>query len=58
MPQMWHSLVGIAQCVLIFYGLQRMEKTGKRRDNQVDQQAKALEDMGAGIRALLERTAP
>ncbi len=48
-------LVGIAQCGLIYYGLLRMEKTGQRRDAQLDRQAKVLEDIGAGIR---EQSAP
>ena len=53
----WLSiLASYSQLVLIFYGLRRMEMTGKQRDKQVDSQAKALEDMGAGIRALLTQS--
>ena len=43
------TLVSMAQCGLIYYGLRRMELTGARRDKQVDQQGKALEEMGKGL---------
>ena len=33
-----------------------MREAGQRRDRQLDQQAQALEKMGAGIERLLERT--
>ncbi len=52
------ALVGLGQCGLIAWGLWRMGQTGARRDKQIDQQGKALEEMGAGIRALLERSKP
>ena len=51
------AFIGLAQCGLIGYGLWMMREAGQRRDRQLDQQEKALEDIGSGIRALLERTA-
>ena len=42
-------VVGGGQCLLIYYGLRRMEKTGARRDKQVEDQGKVLEEIGAGI---------
>ena len=43
-------MVGFLQCGLIYYGLRLMEKTGVRRDKQIDQQGKVLEDIATGLR--------
>ena len=48
------SGVGITQCWLIWFGLKRMEETGKRREKQLDQQH---EESMTALRALIERTA-
>lgn len=44
-------MVGFLQCGLIDSGLRLIEKTGVRRDKQIDQQGKGLEDLAAGLRA-------
>ena len=44
-------LVGIAQCSLIGMGLWQMREAGQRRDRQLDQQDRRLNE-------LLERTTP
>ena len=56
-------MVGFLQCGLIYSGLRLIEKTAARRDKQIDQHGKGLEDIAvglreqsAGIRALLERS--
>ena len=47
----WLSVIAYyGQLLVIFYGLKRMEQTGTRRDKQIDQQGKVLEDIAAGIR--------
>ncbi len=58
-------IIGFAQCYLIYMGLQRMEATGRRRDQQLEQQGNILAEIGAGLREtgagikeVLERTAP
>ena len=58
-------IVGAGQCGLIYWGLRQMSKAAESRSTQVDEictgmrtQGKALEDMGAGIRELLNRTQP
>ena len=49
-------LISGGQLFLIAWGLWLMQRAWARRDRQLDRQEKALEDMGAGIRALLERS--
>ena len=50
-PFEWLSVIAYyGQLLVIFYGLKRMEQTGTRRDKQIDQQGKVLEDIAAGIR--------
>lgn len=65
-------VVGAGQYGLIYWGLRQMSKAAESRSTQVDEicagmqtsskalekQGKALEDMGAGIRELLNRTQP
>ena len=41
--------VGLLQCELIAYGLRAMNKASDTRNRQLDQQGKALEDIGLGI---------
>ena len=48
-------VVGGTQCGLIWYGLTRMEETGRRREKHLDQQHQ--ESMTA-LTALINRTAP
>ena len=50
------SVIGLIQCGLIYYGLRRIEQTGKRRDKQVDQQGEALAEIGAGIREVVQQS--
>ena len=53
----WLSIVAYhLQLLIIGGGLWMMREAGQRRDRQLDQQAQALEKMGAGIERLLERT--
>ena len=56
-PFEWLSIVAsYLQLLIIGGGLWTMREAGQRRDRQLDQQAQALEKMGAGIERLLERT--
>ena len=55
------AVVGIIQCLLIFYGIRQMAVASEERSRQLDaverrieQQGKILEDIGAGIRGLLQ----
>lgn len=58
-PFEWLSVLAYyLQLLLIGGGLWMMQAAGKRRDRQLDQQGKALEEVGRGIHALLERSAP
>ena len=50
------SIAYYLQLLIIGGGLWMMREAGQRRDRQLDQQAQALEKMGAGIERLLERT--
>ncbi len=53
----WLSIIAYyLQLLIIGGGLWMMREAGQRRDRQLDQQAQALEKMGAGIERLLERT--
>ncbi len=53
----WLSITAYyLQLLIIGGGLWMMREAGQRRDRQLDQQAQALEKMGAGIERLLERT--
>ncbi len=49
--------IGLAQCAIIWYGLRLMQTTSADRNRQLDQQGKALENIGAGIQELLKRSA-
>ena len=56
-PFEWLSIVAYyLQLLIIGGGLWMMREAGQQRDRQLDQQAQALEKMGAGIERLLERT--
>lgn len=56
-PFEWLSIIAYyLQLLIIGGGLWMMREAGQRRDRQLDQQAQALEKMGAGIERLLERT--
>ena len=53
----WLSIIAYyLQLLIIGGGLRMMREAGQRRDRQLDQQAQALEKMGAGIERLLEHT--
>ena len=52
--EQWSLIAYYLQLALIGGGLWLMQRAGARRDRQLDRQEKALEDMGAGIRAITE----
>ena len=47
-------VVGLTQCVLIYFGLRQMGKASEDRNRQLDQQGEVLAAIGAGIQALLK----
>ena len=47
-------VVGLTQCVLIYFGLRQMGKASEDRNRQLDQQGEVLAAIGAGIHALLK----
>lgn len=54
--EQWSLIAYYLQLALIGGGLWMMHKSGQRRDRQLDRQEQILADIGAGIRALLQRS--
>lgn len=56
------DLVAFAQCALIWWGIQRMDRAGQRREKREDQRHRetmvALGQQGDALTALIERTGP